>query len=162
VDLARVLLVVRVAADAKVLGGDGLPGFEAIDVVELGLEGRAADAAAFHRPLALALVALPDRAADLGGDVSSVEAEPRGVLRRPRLRDEGLLLGVLGEEELQAFLEDRHGVGAGHGVGDGVLAGVEQLQELRRDREVQTAVLGGEGLDDGAGRRCGGPGNRWR
>ncbi len=65
VDLAGVLVVVGVATDPKVLGGDGLAGLKPVDVVELGLERRAADASAWHRPLALALIAHPDIAAEL-------------------------------------------------------------------------------------------------
>jgi hypothetical protein len=81
-------------------------------VVELDSQRRAADPAPFDRPLAAAAVADPDGAPHVGGNV--VALRRRRLL--PRLRDEALALGVLGEDEVEAGLEDRLVPGAGMGL----------------------------------------------
>jgi hypothetical protein len=118
------------------------------DVVEFDLEGRAADAAVLHLPLAAASVADPDRPPHVRGDVIGVRA--RRGRRLPRLRHDPLPLRGAVEEEVEAGLEDLLGGRAGIRVREGVPGGVElgeeaaghgdvEAGEVRRDRICRVA-----------------------
>jgi hypothetical protein len=118
-------VLVEPAEDAALVDGRARAEGEAVEVVELELVGRAADAAALQRPGAAAPVPRPDAAPDLGGDVA-------GALRRmgwrrgkssrgwrgshggllglrlhpPGLRPDAAALPVPLDDEVEAELED--------------------------------------------------------
>jgi hypothetical protein len=74
----------------------------------------------------------------------------------PRLLDEPLALRVLGEDEVEAALEDVRGGRAWAGMRERVLRGVELLEQPAGDRDVQAGELRVERLDlvaRGLGRR---------
>jgi hypothetical protein len=113
-----------------------------MDVVDLELVRRAADAAVGHRELAPSLVAVPDLPLHVRGDVVGL----RGPGLTPWLVDEPLALRVSLEEEVERGLEDLVCARAGVRVRERCPGRLELPEEALRDGEVNAAQLGGERL----------------
>src|SRR5512133_581295 len=149
-DLPRGAVVVPVAAHPAVLDGRLTPERSRLDVVDLAPPRRAADPARSQRPLALALVPLPDRPPHVRWDVAGVRRRTR---RLQRLLHEPLPLRGPVEEQVEAGLEDLLHPGARVGVREGVACGLELLQEPARHGDVHPGLRRRERLDRLTGAR---------
>jgi hypothetical protein len=154
VELAGGDVLVRATEQAARLdAGRGAEG-EAMDVVELDLIRGATDPTALEWKLAPATVPLPDRPADVSGDV----AAPRPRRGRGRSRDLGrrrlwvrrLLSWVLHEpaaprlaleDEVEADLDDPVLGRARVRVREGVAGGSELVEEAAGDRHADAGAL---------------------
>ncbi len=153
-------VLVHAAEQPTVGGGRDAPTLrEGLDVVELDLVRRTADASAVQRPLALALVTFPDRAPDLGGGIADIAIAPsrwrrgrgRGRLRRlralPRVLHEATPLRSALEQEVETDLQDRVLARARMGMGERRARLLELAEEAPRHRDVEPALVGGLVLD---------------
>jgi hypothetical protein len=112
-------------------------------VIELDAERGAADPAGVEFPLAATPVAFPDGPPHVSGD--AVGSGRRRLA--PGLVRERLPLGVALEEQVEPGLEDLLRAGSGVRVGQGGAGGLELLQELPGDGDVETARIRGHRLD---------------
>jgi len=132
--------LVVAAEKATVLGfQDAPPLSERLGgVIGLDAAGGAANAAIVRRPLALPLIPLPDRAADLSGDVAGAGLGCRGSRRRgrgdggrllPRALHEAAAFGVPLDDEVEPDLEDRVAARARMRVREGGAGLLELVEE---------------------------------
>src|ERR1700674_975139 len=115
-------------------------------VVELEPVCRAADLSVSHRPGAAPFVALPNRALDRSGDVAVVFT---GSFRLRALPvSQRLALSISLEDQFEGLAHDLFEVPVGALVRERDTHLLQLVDELRRDRDVETAQLRSERLDD--------------
>jgi hypothetical protein len=159
---ARVAVHHRISEDApgreKIVRGAGEPDVvdrgpaakgEWLDVVVLEPSPAVAPLAGREPPLALPTGAAPDLPLHLGRDRIAAGRSPS----LPRLLHEPLALRVLGEDEVEAALEDLRRAASRAGVPERVLRSLELLEEAAGDRDVDAGEVGVERLHGFAGCR---------